>query len=294
MKRSLYPSPWARHGVMIAMLFAAFITVAVVGFMLFILISAFVDETEKRRNSFPEEQVLRVAVAANFTNTLKELIPAFESSCQCRVDRVSGSSGKLYAQIQQGLPVDIFLSADAQRPKLLEDENLIIPSSRQTYARGILVLWSPKYDEVKQQLQTNELSNLAMANPKLAPYGLAAQQVLNALQYWQAMQGKLLLAENLNQVMHQVQSGADAGFLSLAQVRHWHKSGASQQTLNYWRVPDRYYSPIIQQMVALKASHKQQLINQFQQYLLSPMCKVSYPLWATVVFVVRIAKLTNG
>ena len=242
--------------------------------MLTILVSAFVDETEKRHNSFPDEQIIRVAVAANFTNSLKGLIPEFEKNCDCRVDTISGSSGKLFAQIQQGLPVDVFLSADSQRPKQLETEGLAVENSRATYTQGILVLWSPQYSNVKQRLDAEQLSRVAMANPTLAPYGLAAQQTMTALQNWDAMQGQLLFGENLNQVMHLVQSGADAGFLSLSQIKHWHKSNNSQQplkSLNYWLVPERYYDPIIQQMIILSASYKTQLTKQFQQFLLDPL-----------------------
>jgi len=120
---------------------------------------------------------LRVAVASNFTRTMTSLIQQFEANTGHKVKLVFGSTGKYYAQIRNGAPFDAFFAADVKRPTLLEEEGMAVPGSRFTYAIGKLVLWSPKVDVVDSSgkvLEQGSFRHLAIANPKLAPYGRAA------------------------------------------------------------------------------------------------------------------------
>src|SRR6202167_4904876 len=123
---------------------------------------------------------LNVAVAANFFGTLQKLAPKFEQASGNKLVLSSGSSGQFYTQIREGAPFDVFLSADSDRPKLLESDGLGLAGSRFTYAIGTLVLWSPRpgyVDAAGKVLQGGHVRLIAIADPKNAPYGVAAQQV---------------------------------------------------------------------------------------------------------------------
>ena len=128
-----------------------------------------------------------LGVAANFTDTTRELAKQFEVKTGHTVSASFGSTGKLYAQIRNGAPFDVFMAADARRPALIEKSQAGVPNTRFTYARGKLVLWSPTPDafgDAESYLAQQTFARLAMANPKTAPYGLAAQQVLEHLGHW--------------------------------------------------------------------------------------------------------------
>ena len=131
---------------------------------------------------------VRIAVATNFLVTLKEIVRNFSRDTGHTAVVSSGSSGKLYAQIKHGAPFDVFLSADVQRPHLLEKEGLAIQGSRFVYAVGRLTLWSPDSSMIngdgKEALTNNGFKRIAIANPKTAPYGAAAQSTLQALGLW--------------------------------------------------------------------------------------------------------------
>lgn len=205
------------------------------------------------------EQV-HVAVASNFTATLKRLIPVIEQQADIKVIVSSASSGKLYAQINSGAPFDVFLSADAQRPMLLEQHQRIIPGSRFTYAIGRLAVWHPKLESEQFNwplLVKNPKHKLAIGNPLTVPYGLAAQQTLEGLELWQQAQGQLLRGENISQTLQFALAGgarfafvAESQMLALAERR-------------YTIVPDNLYSAVEQQAVQLsnKASAQRFLIQ---------------------------------
>src|SRR5215510_240156 len=129
------------------------------------------------------EQVL-VAVAANFVPPFREVAMEFEKATGHSLQVSSGSSGAFFAQIKNGAPFDVFFSADDERPKLLEDEGLGVKGSRFTYAIGRLVLWSPDSNLVKGEdtLRSEKFKRLAIANPKTAPYGVAAMQTMQKLE----------------------------------------------------------------------------------------------------------------
>ena len=166
---------------------------------------------------------VRVAVASNFLSTFQSLAREFEKHTGHTVVISPGSSGKLYAQITHGAPFDIFFSADDQRPRLLEEEGLAVKGTRFPYAVGRLTLWSLAPDMLKDNgpdvLRQAAFSHLAIANPKTAPYGKAAEQVLQALGLWDTVQPKLVQGENIGQTLQFVASqNADLGFVALSQI----------------------------------------------------------------------------
>ena len=196
---------------------------------------------------------LTIAVAANFTRAAKQLVAEFEQRSEHRVHLAFGSTGGHYAQIIHGAPFDAFFAADAKTPMRLEEEGKIRRGSRFTYTRGLLVLWSPKAGVVDPEgkvLQRGDFAHLAMANPRLAPYGLAAQQTLEALGVAEKLQEKLVRGENISQTHQFIHSGAaELGFVALAQIID--PGQPEQISGSYWRVPVNYYKPIEQQAVLL-------------------------------------------
>lgn len=198
-----------------------------------------------------------VAVASNFKHSFQVLAKQFEQKTDHRLIISSGSSGKLFAQIKQGAPFHLFLSADLARPQQLEKEGFTVPGSLFTYAKGRLVVWSLDPNNVAKgadSLIHGSLPRLAMANPTSAPYGLAAKETLMALNLWKTHKekpGSMVFGESVGQTLAFVLSGnADVGFVSLAQIQH------KKETLKggYWMVPDRYYQPLEQGAVRLKQS----------------------------------------
>ena len=205
---------------------------------------------------------LRIAVATNFTRTATALAQQFEHDTGHTVRLAFGSTGKHYAQISHGAPFDIFFAADERRPALLEKEGIGIPGTRFTYAQGRLVLWSPDeklIDADATVLDTGSFRKLAIANPKLAPYGLAAKEVLQARGLWEKLQPRLVRGENIGQAYQFVRTGnAPLGFVAAAQVFTKTRSDDSSENNkvagSYWEPPQSLYTPIIQQAVLIKDS----------------------------------------
>ncbi len=197
---------------------------------------------------------IHVAVASNFSDAIRDLTRVFEQQTGHRITLVFGSTGKHYAQIRNSAPFDAFFAADVRRPKLLEEAGIARPGSRFTYAIGKVVLWSPDPERVDghgRVLSTGDFRHLALANPKLAPYGRAAAQVMRALGVWDALQGRMVRGENIGQTFQFVKTGnAELGFVAYAQIR---RPGASIKG-SLWRPPQSLYSPIEQQAVLLKDS----------------------------------------
>lgn len=195
---------------------------------------------------------VHVAVAANFASTMSDLAALFEASTQNQVLVSVGSTGRLYAQIKNGAPFDVFFAADAARPARLDKERAIVPGSRFTYAVGRIVLWSSRAVYVDAQgkvLRTGHYKHLAIANPKLAPYGAAAQQVLTARGLWQHVQDRLVEGQDIGQTYSYVSSGnAELGFVAYSQL----KRPDVPITGSYWLVPQSLYEPIEQQAVLLE------------------------------------------
>ena len=202
---------------------------------------------------FTHTDELTIAVASNFTRAAKQLVAEFEQYSEHRVQLAFGSTGAHYAQIIHGAPFDAFFAADARTPMRLEEDGRTQGGSRFTYARGQLILWSPKagvVDAKGKVLQRGDFAHLAMANPRLAPYGLAAQQTLEALGVADELQEKLVRGENISQTHQFVySSAAELGFVALAQIIDPEKP--EQISGSYWRVPADLYEPIEQQAVLL-------------------------------------------
>ena len=193
-----------------------------------------------------------VAVAANFTAPMKAIAAEFEKETGHQVRLSFGSSGKFFAQIVNGAPFEVFLSADDIKPARLEQEGLTVPDTRFTYALGTLVLWSPKagfVDSGGEVLKSGAFAHVALANPKLAPYGVAAMETMENLGVAADLQRKFVMGENIAQTYQFVASGnAGLGFVALSQVfKEGRITGGSG-----WIVPADLHRPIRQDAVLLR------------------------------------------
>lgn len=195
---------------------------------------------------------VRIAVASNFRNTGRMLAEQFNENRRDKVVLIFGSSGKLYAQVTKGAPFDALLSADKERPEKLESEGHAVAGSRFTYAVGKLTLWSSKtglVDSKGEILRQANFDKLAMANPRHAPYGIAAKEVIDKLELKETLSGKIVLGSNIEQTFQYISKGnADLGFVARAQLAQsiWGSQGSR------WEVPDSLYQPIEQQAVLVK------------------------------------------
>jgi molybdate transport system substrate-binding protein len=194
----------------------------------------------------------RVAVAANFAEPMKALAAELKATTGHTLAISLGSTGKLYAQIQNGAPFDVLLAADAKTPALLEQTGQALPGSRFTYATGQLALWSARPGRVDAQgavLRAADLGRVAYAAPKVAPYGAAAVEVMERLGLSAALAPRLVQGESIGQAFNFVFTGnADVGFVALSQV--W--VGGRLRSGSVWRVPPELYSPIRQDAVVLQ------------------------------------------
>jgi len=213
---------------------------------------------------------IRIAVASNFYPTMKAIVEQFElenyeSSKINKIVLISGSSGKHYAQIMNGAPFDIFFSADKVRPALLEKEGIVENESRFTYALGKIVLWSPAngfVDPKGQVLYDNNFRFLAIANPTIAPYGIATKETLVSMGLWKNMDKKLVRGENIAQAFQFINTGnAKLGFVSFSQLMSPHFSLVG----SFWEVPKSLYKPIEQQAVLLRDSELGRNFMEFVQ-----------------------------
>ncbi|MEO8338663.1 MAG: molybdate ABC transporter substrate-binding protein [Nitrospirota bacterium] len=214
------------------------------------------------------EQTL-VAVAANFVPPFREVATEFEKATGHTVQVASGPSGGFYTQIKNGAPFDVFFSADNERPKLLEEEGLGVKGSRFTYAIGRLVLWSPDPNLVKGEdtLRSEKFKHLAIANPKTAPYGVAAMQAMQKLGVWEHVQSRLVMGEGLGQTIGFIESGnAELGFLALSQVMDPKMKGKGGR----WDVPRNLHEPIQQDVVLLTKGKDNSAANALIEFMRGP------------------------
>lgn len=207
------------------------------------------------------EQPLRIAVASNFTPALKKLLVEFHQQTNIKTQIISGATGALFLQISHGAPFDIFLAADSTRPEKLEQQNLVLVNSRQTYALGQLALLS-----MNSTAQLNHLKNIpqrfAIANPDTAPYGKAAKQTLEHLNLWSQYKYKLIQGININQTFAQVRSLAvNSGLVANSQLVLNNLTGVI--------IPSSYHQPIAQQLVIIKSTNKISKAQRLSDYLLS-------------------------
>ncbi len=210
---------------------------------------------------------LLIAVASNFSGPMAELAKRFEAQTGHNIKVAYGSSGRLFAQIRSGAPFQVFLSADQDKPARLADLGLADSASRFTYASGELVLWS--VDSSREVSDSNALLSpdvhrIALANPRLAPYGTAAAEALNELGLLAKLSGKLVQGENIAQTFQFVESGnAQLGFVARSQVLSLTEIRAGAT----WVVPDHLYRPIRQDAVLLNRAIGCQVCSEFLSFL---------------------------
>lgn len=216
---------------------------------------------------------VQVAVAANFSQVIQKIAPDFTQATGHKIVASFGSTGQFYAQIKNGAPFEVLLAADEATPARLEQEGAAVAGSRFTYARGKLVLWSAKPGVVDEQgavLRKADFEHLAMANPKLAPYGLAALHTMQALGAYVALQPKIVQAENINQAYQFVVSGnAQLGFVALSQVV---KDGKIAEGSG-WIVPLTLYPAILQDAVLLEKGRDKPAAVALLNYLKSAQAR---------------------
>ena len=214
-----------------------------------------------------------VAVAANFSGAMNALVSAFEDQSAHSIQTVFGSSGRFYAQIKNGAPFHVFLSADQEIPQALIDEQLASADSHITYAIGSLVLWSADTDLVDAAatvLREGRFERLAIANPTLAPYGAAALEVLENLNLQAIVQGKIIRGANIAQAYQYVSTGnAEIGMVALSQVVEDGKIARGSG----WIVPVNLHTPIRQDAVLLSQAENNVAAREFLQFLRSTQGK---------------------
>ncbi len=194
-----------------------------------------------------------LAVAANFTAPMQKIAQAFEQDTGHKAVLSFGATGSFYAQIKNGAPFDVLLAADDDTPLKIEKEGLSVVGSRFTYATGQLVLWSKQaglVDDKGEVLRSGKFQKLAIANPKLAPYGLAATETLTQLGLLSELQPKIVMGESIGQTYQfLVTENAQLGFVALSQV---FADGKITQG-SAWVVPAKLHNPIQQDAVLLNS-----------------------------------------
>lgn len=194
---------------------------------------------------------IHVAAASNFAKPLQDIAEKFKAASGHDIKVSTGATGKLYAQIENGAPFEVFISADNKTPKKLVESKMAEAASQFTYAFGTLVLWSSKegyVDDKGEVLSKGEFQHLALANPKTAPYGEAGMAVLEKLGLTAAITPKLVQGENITQTFDFVATGnAELGFVALSQVSKDNKLKSG----SVWVVPQEMYKPMAQDAVLL-------------------------------------------
>ncbi len=216
-------------------------------------------------NAFADD--VRVAVASNFYKPMQEIANEFEALTAHRVVISPGSSGKLYAQILNGAPFDLFFSADQEKPQALVKAGGGDPESLFTYAIGKLVLWSSESDlDVQAKLLQGDYRRLALANPRLAPYGKAAVDTLVSLGLDGAdEQKKWVRGENIAQTWHFVSSAnTELGFVAMSQVLDYGEDRGSA-----WIIPQAMHDPIRQDALLLTNSRQVKAASEFMDFVKS-------------------------
>lgn len=211
---------------------------------------------------------ISVAVAANFTVPMQIIVAGFEKESGHKVQAAYGATGKFYAQIRNGAPFEVLLAADDETPTRLIKDNAAVAGSQFTYAIGKLVLWSAKpaiVDGAGAVLKNGGFNHLAIANPKLAPYGAAAVEAMKGLGLYESIQPKIVTGESIAQAHQFIGTGnALLGFVALSQVLKDGKIEGSS-----WIVPARLYAPIRQDAVILEKGKGKPAAEALLKYLKS-------------------------
>ena len=216
---------------------------------------------------------VHVAVAANFTAPMKQISQEFEKSTNHKVVLSYGSTGKFYAQIINGAPFDVLLAADNETPEKLEKEGAVVSGTRFTYAIGRLVLWSAKPEMVDEKggaLTRNNFNRLAIAAPRLAPYGAAAIEALAKIGLLSQLQARMVTGDSIGQTFSMVSSGnAEMGFVAMSQVFEDGKlkSGSA------WVVPANLHTPLMQDAALLVRARSNPAALQLLTFLKSAQAR---------------------
>jgi len=224
-------------------------------------------------NSTINAKPLTIAVATNFLTTMEELSERFSSDKDAELTVVSGSSGQLVAQIRAGAPFDVLFSADQKRVDVLVELNLAELNSRFTYANGQLAFYlNPKNSKdlsAQEVFENLSCDSIVIANPKVAPYGQAAKDVINQIKSEDGLEESVVLAENVNQAFSTTHTGnVDCGFVAFSAILT--KSTDKQF---FYKIPHEYYSPIKQDAVILKSSKSPKLSQKFFDFVQSQEAK---------------------
>ena len=213
---------------------------------------------------------VQVAVAANFSGAAQKIAAQFEKDTGHVVRLSFGATGKFYAQIEAGAPFDVLVAADQATPGKLVAEGKGLAATLHTYAIGKLVLWSADpalVDASGDVLKSGKWKHLAVADARLAPYGRAARETLASLRLTDAVQPRVVTAENIGQALQFVQTGnAELGFVALGQVQ---APGGAKPAGSMWLVPASLYAPIRQDAVVLAGTRVVKAATQFVDYLAS-------------------------
>jgi len=217
-------------------------------------------------------QNLRVAVAANLQGVIKVLAKDFKEKTGIEIEPIAGSSGNLATQIKNGAPFDVFLSADISFPEGLFNEGFATKAP-DVYAYGSLVIVSTQdigFENWERSLLSPRVNKIAIANPKIAPYGKAAEEALTKKGIWTDIQPKIVQGESIAQVNTYISTGvADVGFSTQSLIKD-----AEGKTKLYWKLIDpQIYTPIKQGIVIIKASRQTANAEKFYRYILSADAK---------------------
>ncbi len=226
-----------------------------------------------------------VAVASNFKPTCQQLSQLFQQNSEHKITVASGSTGTLYAQIKHGAPYDVFLSADRERPLLLEKQGLVASNGSFDYAQGSLVLVHPpgtlSINTSRSQLSRwllESKTRIALANPRTAPYGQAAAAVLSALGLNQSLDARLIHGNNIGQTFQFIVTGnVESGFVALSQIIQYQRTQLNRQqqasSLQHWLVPEALYQPLLQRATLLQKSATNQAALAFMAFLQTPQAQ---------------------
>lgn len=221
-------------------------------------------------NTVRADEKTLIAAAANLTHAMDEICKDFEKENPTIDVEVSyGSSGNFFAQIKQGAPFDIFFSADTTYPARLEEENLTVKGERNVYAMGSIVLWIPKNTSLNPRkglplVLDPKVKKLAIANQRLAPYGVAAEEALRYYGLWDKVQDKLVFGENISQTAQFVQAGAaEVGIIALSQAISPKMEGDG----DYWIIPPESYNKLEQAYVVLQRGKDKPGVKTFLEFV---------------------------
>jgi molybdate transport system substrate-binding protein len=239
--------------------------------LLFLILAAGIGSGSRAADGKPAKP-LRVAAAADLQFALQEIVDAYKTKTPELEVRVSyGSSGNFFAQISNGAPFDLYLSADMSYPRKLVEAGLALKGSEFSYAIGRLVVWVPKASKLDvaqlgmKTLRASSVRRIAIANPEHAPYGIAAVAAMHSLGVYGAVQKKLVFGENVAQAAQFVQSGnADVGILPLSLAL----APTLQRDGRYWQVPENAYPRMDQGGVVIASSSNAEAAKAFSAYII--------------------------